>query len=172
MLDIIPILFLITLVLFVVCANINLFDDMDSTLQSCRSLLTKYQQMENINHIIESELKMRSSALRVINLLKTDYVTDPEIIKKLDYYMKDEDIHRMHSFVSSNMKHYAMMVSDIIDNLTALKKRVPNFLMPKYFKEAINETINEANELWEKTYNYSNEYETDSNSQVPQLDRQ
>jgi predicted nucleic-acid-binding protein len=113
---------------------------------------------------------MRSSAIKVINLLKKEYVTDPEIIKKLDEFINDEDIPRMRDLIKSNMKHYAKMVSDIIDNLIALKMRVPSFLMSKYFKETVDNAINEANELWEKTYNYSNEYETDSNNQVPQLD--
>lgn len=113
---------------------------------------------------------MRSSALNVIDLLKKEYVTDPEITKKLDIYMKDDDIPRMHSLVKDNMKHYAMMVSDIIDSLAALKNGIPSFLTSKYFKETVNNAINEANELWEKTYNYSNEYKTDNNNQVPQLD--
>lgn len=170
MVDIIPILFMITMMAFLSYAIINLYNDMDYTLQSCRSLLNKYKQMEYLNQFIESEVKMRSSALKVIDLLKKEYITDPEIIKKLDEFMNDEDIPKMHNMVDSNMKHYAMMVSDIIDSLAALKNGIPSFLMSKYFKEAVDNAINEANELWEKTYNYSNEYETDSNNQVPQLD--
>lgn len=169
---IMAILLLVTLTVALVYMNINLFEDMDSTLYYCRSLLNKYQQMESLSHIIEGEVKMRSSALKVINILKKGCVTDPEIIKKLDEYMKDDDITRMNSLVSSNMKHYANMVSDIIDNLAALKKGVPSFLIPEHIKKGVDETITEANELWEKLYNYSNEYETDSNNQVPQLDRQ
>lgn len=113
---------------------------------------------------------MRSSALKVIDLLKKEYITDPDIIKKLDEFMNDEDITKMYNMVSGNMKHYAMMVSDIIDSLAALKNGIPSFLTSKYFKETVNNAINEANELWEKTYNYSNEYKTDNNNQVPQLD--
>jgi hypothetical protein len=161
---------MITIILFLAYAIIDLYNDMDYTLQSCRSLLNKYKQMEYLNQCIESEVKMRSSALKVIDLLKKGYITDPDIIKKLDEFINDEDIPKMHDMVSGNMKHYAMMVSDIIDRLAALKNGIPSFLMSKYFKEAVNNAINEANELWEKTYNYSNEYETDSNNQVPQLD--
>lgn len=113
---------------------------------------------------------MRSSTLKVIDLLKKEYITDPDIIKKLDEFMNDEDITKMYNMVSGNMKHYAMMVSDIIDSLAALKNGIPSFLTSKYFKETVNNAINEANELWEKTYNYSNEYKTDNNNQVPQLD--
>ena len=170
MVDIIPILFMITMMAFLSYAIINLYNDMDYTLQSCRSLLNKYKQLESLNNIIDSEVNLRSSALKVIDLLKKEYITDPEIIKKLDEFMNDEDIPKMHNMVDSNMKHYAMMVSDIIDSLAALKNGIPSFLMSKYFKEAVDNAINEANELWEKTYNYSNEYETDSNNQVPQLD--
>jgi DNA-binding transcriptional regulator YbjK len=107
---------------------------------------------------------MRSSALNVIDMLKKEYVTDPEIIKQLDIYMKADDIPRLHSLVKDNMKHYAAMVSDIIDNLAALKKGVPSFLIPEYIKKGVDETITEANELCEKLYNYSNEYEADSNN--------
>jgi len=168
---IIFLLFIVTLAVFTAYVIIDLYNDMDYTLQSCRSLLNKYQMMENLNHIIKCEVNMRSSALKVINQLKKEYITDPGIIKQLDDYMKDaDDILRMHDMVSGNMKHYAMMASDIIDSLAALKNGIPSFLMSKYFKEAVNNAINEANELWEKTYNYSNEYETDSNNQVPQLD--
>ncbi len=164
------ILLLVTLVVFMAYMNINLFEDMDYTLQCCKSLLNKYQQMESLNQIIEKEVNMRSSALNVINILKKGCVTDPEIIKKLDEFMKDDDIPRIHSLVSSNMKHYAKMVNSIIDDLAALKKGVPNFLIPKHIKKGVDETITEANELLEKLYNYSNEYETDSDNQVPQLD--
>lgn len=170
MTGLISILFIVTLAVFLAHVFIDLFDDMDYTLLSCRSLLNKYKMMESLNRIIEGEVKMRSSALKVINLLKKEYITDPGIIKQLDDYMNDDDIPRMRSMVSDNMKHYAKMVSDIIDNLAALKKGVPSFLMSKYFKEDIDNAITEANELWEKTYNYSNEYEADSNNQVPKLD--
>lgn len=167
---IIFLLFIVTLAVFTAYVIIDMYDDMDYTLQSCRSLLNKYKQLESLNNIIVGETNMRSSALKVIDLLKKEYVTDPEIIKKLDEFINDEDIPRMRDLIKSNMKHYAKMVSDIIDNLIALKMRVPSFLMSKYFKETVDNAINEANELWEKTYNYSNEYETDSNNQVPKLD--
>lgn len=54
MVDIIPILFMITMMVFLAYAIINLYDDMDYTLQSCRSLLNKYKQMEYLNQFIES----------------------------------------------------------------------------------------------------------------------
>lgn len=170
MTELIFFLLLVTLAVLMAHIVIDMYNDMDYTLLSCRSLLNKFKQMESLNHIIDSEANMRSSALKVIDLLKKEYITDPDIIKKLDEFMNDEDIPRMHNLVKDNMKHYAMMVSDIIDNLAALKKRVPSFLMSKYFKEAVDNAINEANELWEKTYNYSNEYKADSNNQVPKLD--
>lgn len=163
-------IFLIPLAILLAYMVIDMYDDMDYTLQSCRSLLNKYKQMESLNNIIDSEVNLRSSALKVIDLLKKEYITDPEIIKKLDEFMNDEDIPKMHDMVSGNMKHYAKMVSDIIDSLAALKKGTSSFLTSKYFKETVDNAINEANELWEKTYNYSNEYKTDSNNQVPQLD--
>lgn len=166
------ILLLVTLTVALVYMKINLFEDMDNTLYYNQLLLNKYQQMESLTHIIEGELKMRSSALNVIDILKKEYVTDPGITKKLDTYMKDDDIPRMHSLVKDNMKLYATMVSNLIDNLAALKKGVPSFLIPEHIKKGIDETITEANQLWEKLYNYSNEYETDSNNQVPSLDRQ
>lgn len=168
---IIFLLFIVTLAVFTAYVIIDMYDEMDYTLLSCRSLLNKYKQMEYLNQFIVNETNMRSSAIKVIDLLKKEYITDPDIIKKLDEFINDEDIPKMHDMVSGNMKHYAKMVSDIIDNLIALKMRVPSFLMSKYFKETVDNAINEANELWEKTYNYSNEYETtDSNNQVPKLD--
>lgn len=163
-------LILFTLVIALAYMNSNLFEDMDNTLYYCRSLLNKYKQLESLNHILEGEVKMRSSALKLIDMLKKEYVTDPEIAKQLDIYMKNHDIPRVHDMVNDNMKHYATMVSDIIDNLAALKKGVPSFLIPEHIKKGVDETITEANELWEKLYNYSNEYEKDSNTEVPSLD--
>lgn len=163
---IMTILLLVTLTVAVVYMNINLFENMDDTVYYCRSLLNKYKQMETLSHIIEGELKMRSSALNVIDILKKEYVTDPGIIKQLDDYMKDDDIPRMQNMVKDNMKHYATMVSNIIGDLAALKKGIPSFLIPEHIKEGVDETITEANELLEKLYNYSNEYEADSNPEV------
>ena len=163
---IVTIILLVTLTVAVVHMNINMFEDMDDTLYYCKSLLNKYKQMESLSHIIESEVKMRSSALNVIDILKKEYVTDPEIIKKLDEYMKDEDIPRIQNMVKDNMIHYSTMVNRIIDDLAALKKGIPSFLIPEHIKEGVDETITEANELLEKLYNYSNEYEENSNPEV------
>ena len=139
-------------------------EQVENSIRHNDELLNKQEQLQSLDAIIDNELHMRQSELRVIGMLKDNYVTDPQILEKLEAYMDDDDIDSIGDMVRQNMKHHVYMANYILHDLKKTKQSPLRFLLPRRTRQYADTVESNAKTFIERCKNYK--YEQDSDNQI------